>query len=336
MSMKGQRLMMNAPMRITVVIPTHNRAKTLGKALESITAQVLPASISWEILLVDNNSTDETRQVVDEWQRQYPNRIRYLLEPRLGLSNARNAGVANAKGEILAFIDDDETAPADWLHNLTASLHGNEWAGAGGRVLSEWKMPRPRWLAAKGSFCLGPLAAFDPDISAGQMTDPPVGANMAFRKEVFDRYGLFRADLGRTGHNLLGNEDIEFGRRLLAAGQRLRYEPAAVTYHPVSETRVRREYFLGWWFNKGRSDVIEFGIDPNVKHLFGIPLGLFRPAAVELVRWAIAIEPSRRFVSKLKVWTYAGLAFESRRQLLLRTGNAGRLMSTLSQPRKSE
>ncbi len=143
------------------------------------------------------------------------------------------------------------------------------------------------------------------------MTTPPVGANMAFRKQAFDKFGGFRTDLGRIGEQMLSNEDIEFGRRLMNAGQRLRYEPSALVYHPVDEARVCKDYFLRWWFNKGRSDVREFGLQPNVKNVLGIPLRMFRDAAVEIVRWFIAGDPSRRFICRLKVWAYAGQAIES-------------------------
>jgi glucosyl-dolichyl phosphate glucuronosyltransferase len=301
---------MDNPTQITVVVCTYNRAKSLAKALESVAGQTLPQSVGWEIIVVDNNSRDETRQVVEGLQRRYPERIRYLFEPQQGLSYARNAGVRNAQGEILAFIDDDETADAEWLQNITANLFSGEWAGTGGPVLAQWNGPRPRWLSSNSPFFLAPLAMFEPDMKGEQLTEPPFGANMAFRKEAFDRHGGFRTDLGRVGKGLLSNEDTEFGRRVMIAGQRLRYEPSAITHHPVENWRVNKGYFLAWWFNKGRSDVRELGIQAYTKRFFRIPFRLFRDFALEVVRWTVDIEPSQRFVCKLKVWTYAGRAVE--------------------------
>jgi len=273
--------------------------------------QSLPESVSWEILVVDNNSKDETAKVVEGFELRYPAVVRYLFEPQQGISNARNAGIRAARGKILAFIDDDETADTTWLENLTANLRSEQWAGTGGRVVPRWSSPPPRWWSSKSSFLMGPLAAFEADASQEELADPPFGANMAFQRQVFEKYGGFRPDLGRSGKNLLGNEDTEFGRRLMAAGERLRYEPAAVTYHPVEPFRIRRGYFLQWWFNKGRSDVIESGIQPGGKFILGFPLRLFRDAGVEAVRWLFATRASQRFVSHLKVWAYAGQAFES-------------------------
>jgi glycosyltransferase involved in cell wall biosynthesis len=301
----------NDPIKLSVVVATYDRSGSLRTTIESLAAQTLPQSIGWEILVVDNNSNDKTREVVEELQHEYPERIRYLFEPHQGISNARNAGIREARGEILAFIDDDETASEDWLQHLTANLDSGEWAGAGGRVLLPIRFSRPRWLLSTSSFLTGPLSLFDRGDNAGPLTEPAIGANMAFRREVFDKYGVFRTDLGRSGKNLLCNEDTEFGRRLMAGGERLRYEPSAITYHPVEEFRTHRGYFLSWWFNKGRSDVRELGNQDGFQCLFGVPLLLFRDAGIEAARWVVSVGPAERFICKLKVWTYAGQAYES-------------------------
>jgi glycosyltransferase involved in cell wall biosynthesis len=302
---------MIGPTKITVVVCTYDRCQTLKKTIESVAAQTLSHSLAWEILVVDNNSTDQTRQVVEALQRRFPERIRYVFEPQQGVSYARNAGTREARGEILAFIDDDETADAKWLAILTSNLHGGQWAGAGGRIVPPSNFSSPSWLSIKSWFASGPLASFDPSLEAGQLYEPPFSANMAYRKEVFDKCGLFRTDLGRTGKNLISNEDTEFGRRVMAAGLHVRYEPSAVTYHPIEERRLRKEYFLSWWFNKGRSDVREFGIQPNGARLIGIPLRLFRALPWAAMRWMSAIEPPQRFGYKLEVWSCAGQIFES-------------------------
>jgi glucosyl-dolichyl phosphate glucuronosyltransferase len=306
----------DSPSQITVILCTYNRARSLGETIESVVTQTLPQLLHWELLVVDNNSTDETRQVVESFRRRYPEHVRYLFEPQQGVSHARNTGVRAAQGGIVAFIDDDETADVGWLQTLTANLFSSEWMGAGGRVVPQWNGVRPRWVSSRNSFICGPLAMFDPDTEVVQLTEPPFGANMAFRKEAFDKYGGFRTDLGRNGKGMLSGEDTEFGRRLMAAGARLRYEPLAVTHHPVEKNRVKKGYFLVWWFNKGRSDVREAGVPSHRRTFFGIPLRLLRDAAVEAVRWMVAVEPSRRFICTLKICNYAGKAFECYHQTL--------------------
>jgi len=312
-------------MDITVVLCTYNRCSSLAKALDSVAVSTLPQSVEWEVLLVDNNSSDHTREVASEFCKRYPGRFRYLFETQPGLSNARNAGIREASGHIIVFMDDDVIVEPTWLQNLTATLHNNEWAGAGGRILPEWTCSPPRWLSPEGRHAAGPLVAFHPTPEAGQLNEPPIGANMAFRKEMFEKYGGFRTDLGRRPGSLMSNEDTEFGRRLLSAGERLRYEPSALVYHPVQENRIKKDYFLAWWFNKARADMRVNGIPPGTKYcVAGIPLYLFRRLAVWTLKWMVAVDPVRRFSSKLNAWGNAGEILECFRQSPVarkRTGN---------------
>jgi len=310
-------------MNITVILCTYNRCQSLSKALESAAAQTLPGSIEWEVLVVDNNSKDETPKVVDEFRHRCPGRFRYLFEPQPGKSNALNSGIREARGDILAFMDDDVVVDPAWLERLTASLQSGEWAGAGGRILPEQTFSPPRWLSVEGRYSLAPLALFDLGTQPAVLGEAPFGTNMAFRKEIFERYGGFRTDLGPRPGSEIRNEDTEFGKRVLAAGERLRYEPSAVVYHPVQEQRLRKEYFLAWWFDKARADLRESGVSPRGRWIVaGIPL----IECLRLVRWAlrwmISVEPSRRFSSKIKVWRLFGEILESYR--LAHSGVNGR------------
>jgi glycosyltransferase involved in cell wall biosynthesis len=260
---------------------------------------------------VDNNSTDQTRKVVADFCRSFPGRFRYVLELQQGVSYARNAGVRESRGDVLAFVDDDVTVSPEWLWNLTAGLYSGEWAGAGGRILPQWTCSPPSWIPLQERHGLAPLAAFDLGVRAGPLIEPPFGANMAFRKEIFGRYGGFRTDLGRCADNLISNEDTEFGRRLLTAGEQLRYEPSAVIYHPVPENRLKRYYFLKFWFNKGRSDIMEFGVPNDARwYVAGVPVYLFR----RLARWAgqglLTLKTSKQFSTNLSLSIIAGQIFE--------------------------
>jgi glycosyltransferase involved in cell wall biosynthesis len=281
----------------------------LAKTLDSLAASIVPKPITWEVLVVDNNSNDQTRAVVDEFCRRYPGRFRYLFEPQQGLSHARNSGIREAQGNILAFTDDDVTLEPAWLQNLTASLHSSDWAGAGGRVIPVWTRPVPSWLSTDNPRMMGPFVAFDLGTEAGPLTHPPFGANMAFRREVFQKYGGFRVDLGRSGSNLQGREDIEFSNRLLAAGERLRYEPGAVARHLVPEWRIKKGYVLRWWFWFGRTEVAESGPPTNPSWFVGgVPLYLLRRLVRWTLQWMISTRASRRFTCSLNMWYLAGIA----------------------------
>jgi glycosyltransferase involved in cell wall biosynthesis len=307
--------------KVTVIVCTFNRSESLAKSLQSVAASTVPGSVEWEVLVVDNNSTDRTREAVEDLSRQYPGRFRYLFEPKSGLSHARNAGIREAQGDILAFTDDDVTVDATWLQNLTACLHGTDWAGAGGRTLLPEPFSPPSWLGLQESLEMGgPLAAlFDIGLEPCELKRPPYGANMAFRKNMFEKYGAFRTDLGASpGPDVPRcNEDTEFGRRLIAGGERLRYEPSAIVYHPVPGERVRKDYFLAWWFDYGRALIREKGESAPLwgisRHYFSIPKMIGVCVLPRALKWLSTVDPMERFARKCWTWLMAGEIVETYR-----------------------
>jgi len=309
-------------MHVTVILCTFNRCRTLATALESVAACQMPESVDWDVLVVDNNSKDHTREVVDEYIRKFPHRFHYLFEARQGKSNALNSGIREACGEILAFLDDDVTVEPTWLQNLTAPVQSGEWIGAGGRIRPTQSVALPKWLALEGSYGLGGVLCglFDRGEVPCELDRAPNGSNMAFHRRVFEKYGCFRTDMGPSpdGKTPRPNEDTEFGRRIMAAGEHLRYEPAAIVYHPVLQERLRKVYFLSWWFDYGRAVVLERGTRPAI---FGIP-GQFvsipnlvvRFLSVRALQWLFALSAQRRFFNKCWVWYTAGEIVQIYRQ----------------------
>jgi glucosyl-dolichyl phosphate glucuronosyltransferase len=302
-------------MNITVVLCTYNRCQSLVKALSSVALSRLPESVAWEVLVVDNNSRDQTRDVVADFCGRYPGRFRYLFESRPGKSYALNSGIAEAQGDIVAFMDDDVTVEPMWLQNLTAPLLKGKWAGCGGRILPVWNCTPPRWLPDAENRALAPLVIFDLGLEAGPLAEPPFGTNMVFRKTVLAKYGGFRTDLGPRPGSEIRNEDTEFGSRLLAEGEQLWYEPSAIVHHAVQQNRLRKQYFLTWWFDKARADIRAYGLPADIKLVVaGIPLRFFRRLAVWTARWMLAVGPSRRFSNRLNVCSVAGQIVECYRQ----------------------
>lgn len=297
-------------LNITVILCTYNRCRSLGKALESVARSVVVNSTHWEVLVVDNNSDDQTRELIERYCARYPKIFRYIFEPKQGKSNALNTAIREAAGDVLAFTDDDLEVDAHWLHNLTAPLACSEWAGVGGRVLPERGFSPKSWMDISSRYGLAPLAMFNPHIPAGPIDEPPFGANMAYRKELFLKYGDFRLDLGPQPGGEIKNEDVEFGARILAAGERIWYEPSALVYHEVAPHRARKSYFLGWWYGKGRSDrrLEDAG---HQRRLFGVPLVLIRRLVIWSLRWICSFDPAERFTCRAKVWYIAGSLKES-------------------------
>jgi glycosyltransferase involved in cell wall biosynthesis len=292
---------------VTLIICTYNRCRVLANALENIAASRMPASVDWDVLVVDNNSSDDTRHVVENISQRHPGRFRYLFEPRPGKSNALNLGIRQSRGDILAFTDDDVVIPPDWLQNVTAPLRSGEWGGVGGKILPQWPCPPPVWLPRRKRDALAPLIYFDYGDGPAELTTSPFGANMAYRKELFEKYGGFRTDLGISPSSYVGNEDSELGNRLLAAGVRFCYEPSALLYHPVTPNRLKKDYFLEWHYTKAQGSIRQFGILPGTKYFIcGVPLYLVRRLIMWTLRWHLAIKPSPRFESKCIVWGLCG------------------------------
>lgn len=288
-------------MKITVILCTHNRCRDLRVALESVAACVLPASVSWDVLVVDNNSTDQTHDVARDFCARYPARFGYLFEPRPGKSHALNAGILKARGDILAFMDDDVTVDPAWLRNLTAALEDIDWAGAGGRIVLQWPAIVPRWLSTDGPLARHGFPGFDQGSVAKKLDAPPFGTNMAFRKAMFEKHGGFRTDLGPSPYNEIRNEDTEFGRRLISAGERLHYEPSAVVFHPVLQAKLNKKHFLKWGIDKGRGEAREFKVRP---------IYLFFQIGSWTLRWMTTIDPKARFRARIIVWEKVGTMLE--------------------------
>lgn len=273
-------------------------------------------SATWEVLVVDNNSTDQTREIVQGFCTEHPDRFRYLFEATPGKSYALNTGIRNARGQVLAFVDDDVSVEPTWLQSLTAELlRDGSLAGTGGRTLPAERFTLPDWLPR------GSLPIVYPHFDLGdrpiKLNHPPYGANMAFRRSIFEKHGGFRVDLGPSPHSEIRNEDTEFGRRILSSGERLRYEPSAIVYHPVPQGRVTTEYLLSWWFDYGRALIKERGDRPDV---FGIPWDYLSFAhrlteiSTHTLLGVLAASPSQTFAHKCEVWKNRGQIAEIRRR----------------------
>ena len=304
-------------MTVSVVLCTWNRSASLARALSSIANSVFSAPLKWEVVVVDNNSNDRTRDVVSAFRAEYGDKLRYVFESRPGLSNARNAGIREAQGEILAFVDDDVTVEPAWLDNLTSPLRSGEWAGSGGRILPAHNFAPPRWFSFENKLLVPLCAYYNAGDVLSEATEPPYGANMAFRRAMFGKHGGFRTDLGRTLTNLLSNEDTEFGRRLIAVGERLCYVPSATVYHEIHESRLHKGYYLRWWFDYGRAVSREKGKGEPVwgisRNYVRIPKMILTVLPSAAFRWLATFNRKERFLWKCAVWRIAGQIVESYR-----------------------
>ncbi len=296
-------------MRVSVIVCTYNRCQSLARALESMSASVMPTTTEWEVLVVDNNSNDGTREVAAHFCELNPAHFRYLFEANQGKSYALNTAIRESRGEILVFTDDDVTVEPRWLQNLTSVFEHEKCAGSAGRILPAQSFDRPPWLSLEGRYNLiGALCAyFEPGELPHDLKVAPYGANMAFRREMFEKYGTFRLDLGPCFTSRVSSEDTEFGRRLLAGGERLCYVPSATVYHEIRQDRLNKKFFLTWWFGLGRGKVRESEANLTAFEAFKI-LARTLTTAVE---WLFSFHPPKRFYCKCRVWFGTGKLMEA-------------------------
>jgi glucosyl-dolichyl phosphate glucuronosyltransferase len=286
---------------VSVIIPTFNRAALLGETLDSL-ARLKPRAIpDWEVLVVDNNSTDATAAVVHGRQAAFPAPLRYEFEAAQGRSNALNRGIVASSAPVLAFIDDDVVVAGRWLDEAAGSLldpdSGIDYTG--GPVHPIWEAPRPYWLSPTHADLWGAIAILDYGAEAFVFEERrrvPLGANMAVRRALVDRIGGFSPRLGRSaGTQILGQEVPEFLARARAVNSRGRYLPGMLVHHHVPARRLTKSYFRRWWYGKGRSraalerlqPITELGVDLNrVAHVLGTPRFMWRSAAEAICGWA--------------------------------------------------
>lgn len=229
--------------KISVIIATYNRSHSLVRTLESLAGQTL-APGRWEAVVVDNNSTDDTREEFAKFVALNPGfNFRMTSETAQGLSPARNRGIAGARGEYLVIIDDDQTVNGDFLKTYTGFFDSNPGvAAAGGVIIPVYETAPPRWLSHYTERMLA--GALDLGRKPGEFPRGkyPGGGNMALRKGMTDKYGVFDVNLGRTGTKLMGGEEKDLFARLRAGGERIWYLPGAEVYHHIPAGRLTLDY----------------------------------------------------------------------------------------------
>jgi GT2 family glycosyltransferase len=234
--------------QISAIICTYNRDTYLGAAIDSLLAQELAAD--FEVLVVDNGSSDRTREVVE--QRAADHRLKYIFEPQIGLSVARNTGARVATSEILAYLDDDAVASPHWLKVLVAAFAANpRMAIAGGKVTLLWPpgISQPKWLSVGLTANLGAYDLGDRMVYIQQPGLTPRGLNYCIRRSFLAEIGGFDPQLGRIGKNLLSNEELQMTEFALQRGWQVAYLPAALVAHNIAPERLKSSWFLnrGWW-----------------------------------------------------------------------------------------
>ena len=232
----------NYPYKISVAICTYNRARFITKALDSLLNQSFNKDL-FEVIVVDNNSRDNTKELLTAYQKEHTSlNCRFVTETNQGVAFTRTRGAMEAKGEIVAYLDDDCMAESNWLNEITKFYDSHpEAMSTGGRIIPLYLTPIPKWF---GKYFWGLVGNYDQGKSVFQMKGVryPSGANMHFRKTAFDKYGYFDGDLGRSGKSLMAGEEKAMYLKLINANEKIYYLPHVIVHHHVEENKFDKEY----------------------------------------------------------------------------------------------
>jgi glycosyltransferase involved in cell wall biosynthesis len=259
----------------SIIVCTYNRHKSLQHTLGCLAAQNTLPELAWEVIVVDNNSSDGTCEIVQAYQKtQAIPCLRYEFEEKQGLSHARNRGIRSAHGDVVLFTDDDVCPEPDWLQRVLEGMDSYDCDACGGYIAPVWDArPVPPWLTER---FYGFLAIRTEDNGSRLVTeenDLPFGANMAFRRSVFDSIEVFDTNLGRKGKILASGEEIDLFMRLIASGGNVIYLPKARVHHHIEAFRMKKQYFRRWRFQNSHNIAMHFEI-PGKRRFYGIPLYL--------------------------------------------------------------
>ena len=266
--------------RFSVIICTYNRCQNLPICLGKLARQQGVDGLGWEVLVVDNNSTDQTPQAVHDLARQLPISIRYVREPEQGLNYARNRGIAESGSEYFAFLDDDITAEAHWLASVFSSFQANDADAVGGRIHLDPSLELPAWIKPEMYGFLGYQDLGERAFQMDGSRNYPFGGNMAFNRRVVEKIGMFNPKLGRRGSGqkrselFKGAETDYFHRLAASGGARIFYEPKAIVYHRVLPFQLTKAYFRTIHYNAGFQKALNDS-QSYERQLLGIPLFMF-------------------------------------------------------------
>jgi glucosyl-dolichyl phosphate glucuronosyltransferase len=306
---------------ISVVVCTYNRSEMLSDTLQSWLGVDKDKSVT-ELIVVDNNSTDQTQEVVKEFTANYCKDLKSVFEPRPGLSFARNRGIEEAEGTIVAFVDDDIYFDKSWLTEVMRAFRENPWIDClGGNSIPVFEGGRPEWCTEKLTKLYGSTLSGSKE-KVMEFPEHPFGVNMAFRKDVFRRVGVFDPSLGRIRKSLLSNEEKDLFYRVFRAGLKTYYTPKAIIYHRIPRERLDRKWILRRVYWQGISEVAfkQLVSRKRKAELFRDILKYMKMALIgqRPIKWKnlIVFYPRQSFGKKMKTANALGTARQSLMELV--------------------
>lgn len=295
--------------KLSLIIATYNRAQSLLRTLRSVVSQSAAPEL-WECIVVNNNSTDNTAEVFACFAAENQGfDLKLVTETKQGLSNARNAGITASKGEYVAIVDDDETLESSYIESYIEFFDSFPTAmAAGGAVRAEYESHRPRWMSHYTERMIANPIDLDVVVTLFPSSRVPAGGNMAFRREIFDRVGLFNPRLGRNGQSLIGGEENDLFARLRAAGELLYFVPNAAIYHHIPDAKLTDEYFDRLSYNVGRSKALRAQSDEEFSELMASERRKRVVTYILAALYTIALQPIKgQYLIRMRNEIYKGI-----------------------------
>jgi len=298
----------------SIIVPTFNRASLLPAALKSLVTQ--DTAFPFEVIVVDNNSTDGTRACIQVLAAQAPDRVRYVFERAQGVSAARNAGIAAARGDVVAFIDDDAVAHSGWLAALADAYrtHPDAWC-VGGKIVLQFAETLPPWFSRRSQTLTALLSGLDLGDAMVERRYPSEvwGCNFSLRRDVVDRVGPFDTALGHAGSGRIGGEEVDLCWRIQRAGGCVYYCGRAVVNHVVPVARMTKRFFRRNAYGKGRMRRLLDWKDLSVVDPARLSRGTLAvvKARIKAALWPGKDDQWQIFERELHLWASAGFWHEA-------------------------
>ena len=280
-------------MELSIIISTYNNAASLLRTLDSVAKQDYDKN-EWECVVVNNNSTDDTAARVATFIEEHSDlNIRLVEESQQGLSFARNRGIAESKGQFVAFIDDDETINEGFVSAYIDIFHNHGAFVAAGKLKVCYDSKRPKWMSHYTEKMIANPFDLGNSVITITRTITPTGGNMAFDREVFNLYGGFDTDLGRKGGELFGGEENDIFARIRDLGERVFYTPNAIAYHHIADRKLTAEYFDKLSYGVGISKRLRAEKYGAEKALFADERAKRRYTWLLALLYALALQPQK-------------------------------------------
>lgn len=295
---------------ISVIMCTHNRAFLLPDVLNSLEKTEPPENTEIELVIVDNACSDNTFQTIEEYAQNSKFKTIPLKEPKKGKTFALNTAINIAKGNLLAFVDDDHLISPGYFKAIHSALENYpDFNLFCGRIMPNWDGTEPAWVHDDINYPIRPFPI--PNFNMGDhvlevqldkgMFIPGAG-NLVIKESVFEDIGLFSEGFGPKGHNLRGGEDLEFVRRALKQGERLIYIPEILQYHQVDKKKLTLNYVIKKAYYRSMA---AYQLNKKISSA-PIPWYFYRLAATHLLKSIFCLHQAARRYYLVKLATVIG------------------------------